>query len=118
MGGAVLALVQHVGLGHVVDPALLRWAFLYALVGGVLAGIWDVLSRQVVVRLRLSRWEAALASGLAAGVLFFGATLLVAALGKDGGTGARLLLGLPWADGLQAFLGGTIGGGVVRWMLH
>jgi hypothetical protein len=112
VGSGVFALIQHLGpelLGH---PALVRWVFLYALLGGVLTGVWQAATQWTAARFSLSRRGAILVSGLVAGTLLGAAALLVAALEQGAGTDGLLLLQLPWADGLGGFLGGAVGGGV------
>lgn len=121
VGGSVFALFRHLGPTLLQQPVLIRWVFLYTLLGGMVAGIWDIVTRWTVARFSLSRRGAAMASGLSAGILVGGATLLVAALKQGTGAGGplldgTLLLGLPWTDGLGGFLGGAVGGGLWRYL--
>ncbi len=121
IGGVVFALLQHLGPELLRQPALVRWAFLYALLGGIAAGIWEAVTRWATAQFSLSRRGAALASGLAGGLLLGGAALLVAALKQGTGAGGPppgglLLPGLPWTDGLGGFLCGAVGGGLWRYL--
>lgn len=113
-GGAIFAIIQHLGPGFLTEPPLVRWVFLYALLGGVVAGVWRATTRWVVAQFSLSRWGAVTTSGLLAGMFLGAATVLVATLTQGDGDGT-LLLRLPWADGLGGFLGGAVGGGL--WQL-
>jgi hypothetical protein len=111
VGGGVLAIIQHLGPGFLTEPALVRWVFLYALLGGVGAGVWKGTARWAAARFSLSRWGAVATSGLLAGTLVGAAVLVVATSAQGTGDGA-LLLGLPWKDGLGGFVGGVAGGGL------
>jgi len=111
LGGGVFALIQHLGPGLLVKPSLVRWVFLYALLGGVIVSIWKEATRWTTDRFSLSRRGSAVVSGLVTGTLVGGAALLVATLKQDIGTGELLLLRLPWTDGLGGFVGGAVAGG-------
>jgi hypothetical protein len=115
VGGGVFALIQHLGPGLLAEPRLVRWVFLYALLGGVIVGLWKEATRWATARFSLSRRGAILVSGLVAGTLLGAATLLVATLKQGAGADGLLLLGLPWKDGLGGFVGGAVGGGLDRY---
>ena len=116
LGGGVFALIQHLGPGLLAEPRLVRWVFLYALLGGLGVALWKEATRWATDRFSLSRRGAILVSGLVAGTLLGTATLLVATLKQDAGAGGGLLLlGLPWKDGLGGFVGGAVGGGLDRY---
>ena len=115
-GGGVFALSQHLGPGLLAEPRLVRWVFLYALLGGVGVALWREATRWATDWFSLSRRGAILVSGLVAGTLLGAATLLVATLKQGAGAGGGLLLlGLPWKDGLGGFVGGAVGGGLDRY---
>ncbi|WP_103029873.1 hypothetical protein [Salinibacter altiplanensis] len=116
LGGGVFALIQHLGPGLLSEPSLARWVFLYALLGGVGAGVWKETTRWTTGRFSLSRREAVLVSGLVAGMLLGAATLLVAALKQGAGADGLLLLRLPWTDGLGGFVGGVVAGGLNKYL--
>ena len=111
VGGGVLALIQFLGPDLLTEPALVRWVFLYTLLGGVSASVWVAATQWATTRFSLSRWGAVAASGLIAGTLLGAAALLLTALIQGARDGA-LLLRLPWADGLGGFLAGAVGGGL------
>lgn len=113
LGGGVFALIQHLGPGFLTEPALVRWVFLYALLGGLGVSTWKEVTRWAAARVSLSRWGEIATSGLLAGTLLGAAVMLVATLTQGVGDGA-LLLALPWQDGLGGFVGGVIGGGLDR----
>lgn len=109
LGGGVFALVQHLGPGLLIESGLVRWVFLYALLGGVGMALWTVATRWATARFSLSRREAVLVSSVVAGTLVGAAALLVATLKQGTGAGGGLLLlGLPWKDGIGGFVGGAI----------
>lgn len=116
VGGSAVASAQHLG-PELLGRPVLRWIVLYALLGGVAAGVWDVATGWIATGLSLSRRGAALASGLAAGLLLGGAVLLVGALGLEMEAGAPLLMRLPWEDALKGFFVGMVGGGLWRFFL-
>jgi len=109
IGGGVFALVQLLGPRLLPEPPLVRWAFLYVLLGGVSASVWAAATRWATARISLSRREAVAASALLAGTLLGAIALLGATLVRGAGDGP-LLLGLPWADGVGGFLAGAVGG--------
>jgi len=116
VGGGGFALTQHLGPGLLEEPRLVRWVFLYALLGGLGVALWKEATRWATDRFSLSRRGAILGSGLVAGTLLGAATLLVATLKQGAGAGGGLLLlGLPWKDGLGGFVGGAVGGGLDRY---
>jgi hypothetical protein len=116
LGGGVFALIQHLGPDLLAEPRLVRWVFLYALLGGLGMSLWKEATRWTTDRFSLSRRGAILGSGLVAGMLLGAATLLVATLKQGAGAGGGLLLlGLPWKDGLGGFVGGAVGGGLDRY---
>jgi len=117
VGGSVIASVEHLG-PELLGRPVLRWIVLYALLGGVAAGVWDGATEWITTRLSLSRRGAALASGLTAGLLLGGAVLLVSAVGLEMEAGAHILMRLPWEDGLMGLLVGMIGGGLWRFFLR
>ena len=121
VGGGVFALIQHLDPSFLTEPRLVRWVFLYALLGSVAVVAWREATRFVAVRFSLSRRGTVVASGVSAGVLVGGAALLVATLKQGAGGGGPLLdgtfpLGLPWTDGLGGFVGGVVGGGLWRFL--
>jgi hypothetical protein len=115
VGGGIFALVQHLGPGLLAAPRLVRWVFLYALLGGVGVALWREATRRATARFSLSRRGAILVSGLVAGTLLGAASLLVATLKQGAGADGLLLLRLPWKDGLGGFVGGAVGGGLDRY---
>ncbi len=116
VGSGVFALIQHLGSELLESPGLVRWVFLYTLLGGVLAGVWEAATQRVTARFSLSCRGTVVVSGLAAGMLLGAAALLVAALKQGAGADGLLVLQLPWADGLGGFVGGAIGGGLWRYL--
>jgi hypothetical protein len=114
VGGGVFALIQHLGPSLLTEPRLVRWVFLYALLGGVGMGLWTGATRWATAWFSLSRREAILVSSAVAGTLVGAATLTVATLKQGAGANGLLLLGLPWKDGLGGFVGGAVGGGLWR----
>lgn len=111
LGGGIFALIQHLGPGLLTEPRLVRWVFLYALLGGVGVSAWREATRWTTNRFPLSRQGAILVSSLVAGMILGAATLLVATLKQGAGAGGGLLLlGLPWTDGLGGFVGGAVYG--------
>ena len=117
LGGGVFAIVQHLGPDLLTRPSLVRWVFLYALLGGVGASVWREATRWTTDRFSLSRHGATLASGLLAGTIVGAATLLVATLKQGVGGDGLLLLRLPWKSGLGGFVGGVVGMGLVPLLL-
>lgn len=116
VGSAVFALIQHLSPELLEAPALVRWVFLYALLSGVLAGVWEAATQRTTARFSLSHRGTVVVSGLVAGVLLGVAGLLVATLKQGAGTNGLLLLQLPWSDGIGGFLGGAVGGGLWRYL--
>jgi hypothetical protein len=114
LGGGVFALIQHLGPSLLVEPRLVRWVFLYALLGGVGMGLWAEGTRWATGRFSLSRREAVLVSGVVAGTLVGSAALLVATLKQGAGTDGLLLLRLPWKHGVGGFVGGAVVGALWR----
>jgi hypothetical protein len=112
----VFALIQHLGPGLLAEPRLVRWVFLYALLGGVAVGVWKEATRWAIDRFSLSRRGAILAAGLVAGMLLGAATLFVATLKQGAGANGLFLLRLPWTDGLGGFVGGAVGGGLGQYL--
>lgn len=108
LGGGVFGLIQHLSPSLLVELRLVRWVFLYALLGGVGMGVWTEATRWAIARFSLSRREAVLISSIVAGTLVGAAALLVATLKQGTGDDGLLLLGLPWKDGLGGFVGGVI----------
>jgi hypothetical protein len=108
LGGGVFALVQYLDPSLLTEPALLRWVFLYALLGGVGMALWTASTQWATARFSLSRREAVLVCGVVAGTLVGAAALLVATLKPGTGADGLLLLGLPWKDGLGGFVGGAV----------
>ena len=107
LGGGVFALIQH---------RLVRWVFLYALLGGLGVALWKEATRWAADRFSLSRRGAILVSSLVAGMVLGAATLLVATLKQGAGAGGGLLLlGLPWKDGLGGVVGGAVYGALSRY---
>ena len=107
LGGGVFALIQH---------RLVRWVFLYALLGGLGVALWKEATRWAADRFSLSRRGAILVSSLVAGMVLGAATLLVATLNQGAGAGGGLLLlGLPWKDGLGGVVGGAVYGALSRY---
>lgn len=121
VGGAVLALVQHVGPEVLGRPAL-RWVFLYALLGGGLTGGWEGATRGLSAWLHLDRRKMIFLSGLLGGVLLFGATVLVSVVAHAGGTGPETILEdtpavwVPQEEGAVAFFTGCLLGGFWRYV--
>lgn len=116
VGGGVLALIQFLGPDLLTEPALVRWVFLYTLLGGVAASVWTATTQWATARFSLSRRGAILMAGLVAGTLLGAASLLVATLKQGAGAAdGLLLLELPWKDGLGGFVGGAVGGGLGRY---
>lgn len=120
IGGAVVALVQRIGPDLLGRPAL-RWVFLYALLGGICAGGWEWTTRWISVRLCLNRRKTIFMSGLLAGMLLFGTTLLVSMVScAGGGMGKAVLSTNPafWIapeGGAWAFLTGSLAGALWRY---
>jgi hypothetical protein len=114
LGGGAFALVQHLDPSLLTEPALLRWVFLYALLGGVGMALWTATTRWATARFSLSHREAVLTSSLVAGTLVGTAALLAATLKQGAEPNGLLLLGLPWKNGVGGFVGGAIGGGLWR----
>lgn len=112
VGGGGFAIIQHLGPDLLTNPTLVRWVFLYTLLGGVITGVWQVATQWAATWFSLSRRGSILTSGLVAGTLLAAAALVVAVLKQGAGAGAPLLLRLPWTDGLGGFVGGAIGGGL------
>jgi len=116
LGGGIFALIQHLGPGLLAEPRLVRWVFLYALLGGLGMALWREAMRWATGRFSLSRRGAILVSSLVAGMILGAATLLVATLKQGAGAGGGLLLlGLPWEDGLGGGVGGAVCGGLDRY---
>ena len=116
LGGGVFALIQHLGPSFLAEPRLVRWVFLYALLGGLGVVLWKEATRWAADRFSLSRRGAILVSSLVAGTLLGAATLLVATLKQGAGAGGGLLLlGLPWKDGLGGVVGGAVYGALSRY---
>lgn len=116
-GGSVFAFVEHLG-PELLGRSVLRWVFLYALLGGVAAGVWNAATGWLATGLSLSRREAVIASGLVAGFLLGGAALLVGTLNLTMEANAHLLIQLPWKEGLGGFAAGAVGGGLWRFLLR
>ncbi|WP_263788084.1 hypothetical protein [Salinibacter grassmerensis] len=112
LGGGVFAIIQHLSPGFLTDPALVRWVFLHAVLGGAMVSAWQATTWWAAARFSLSRHGVALVSSLTAGVLVGTAALLVATLKQGTGAGGLLLLQLPWKDALGGFVGGVVGGGM------
>jgi hypothetical protein len=116
LGGGVFALIQHLGPGLLTEPRLVRWVFLYALLGGLGMALWKEATRWTTDWFSLSRRGSILVSSLVAGMVLGVATLLVAMLKQGAGAGGGLiLLELPWKDGLGGFVGGAVYGGLDRY---
>lgn len=115
-GGSVFAFVEYLG-PELLGRPVLRWVFLYALLGGVAAGAWNAATGWLATSFSLSRREAVIASGLVAGLLLGGAALLVSTLSLTMEAKAHLLMQLPWKEGLGGFAAGAVGGGLWRFLL-
>lgn len=116
VGGGVFALIQYLVPGLFAEPRLVRWVFLYALLGGVLTGVWQAATQWAAARFLLSRRRTVVVSALVAGMLLGVAGLLVATIRQGAGTDGLLLLRLPWADGLGGLVGGAVGGGLWQYL--